>query len=762
MKIPKYMKRLLLFGLLLGTFPVMTLGILSYINATGTVQKKVLEGNNLYLEQSQMRVENILQSTDRTILQFVYSTLVQEMLSESRPNYQLLLNNRLKQELQSMKTLALSIDEFQLVNLKERWYVDENGMHPLFKWKHLNEIEQYRNVNAFTFWRKSDASGVNMLQKMPHYPHFKEKLEGIVFVHIPGKELNKLIPNGQGNTYILDENNQLIAESGPKDANTAAASSEGIIQSLSAKLTGETGSSGYFKQTFEGSDLGITFRKSGYNGWTYVSVVSIQAINKQSGMIGWFTLIISGSIILMTMLISLFVSRKMYSPIQKLYESVVGLTKIGQPGKTDEFSILTEHFGQLLQSKKEMNEKYAGQLKNVKELFMLKLYLGQVTEYDLHNYLDMFHHGDRPKQMGVITLQIDSIEGTRYRKRDETILLFAVNNIVGELVPDCRPFLPVFMDRSQVTFIFGNYESDESFLNEAYQIAEHIQAAVKHYLKLKVSIGISDVFHDYLEAAGAYRKGLEALEYRLQLGEELIIPIHKVKRQQAFEYMFPEKVYKELFELIKLCDAQRTDACLRRLITEVLGKQSGPGHWRLFVIRLAMDLISELQNHTSYNLTKLFADDENLFQQLLELKTVEATMRWFTDKLIDPLIQAIQKSQDSHLSSISDSMLNLIHLHFDKDISLEYCASQLNYHPNYIKRVFRQKVGVSFSEYLAQHRLKIAKQWLNQTDMKITEMAERLTYSNVQNFSRYFKKMEGVSPAEYRDRYAADAKELLP
>lgn len=758
MKFPKYMKQLLLFGLLLGTFPVIMLGVLSYINATSTVQKKVLEGNKQYLLQWQMRVENIVQSTDRTILQFVYSTLIQEILNESRPVYQLLLNKQLRQELQSMKTLVLPIDKFELVNLKEKWFVDENGKHPLDRWEKKDSIEKYRNMDAFTFWEKSD-SGVMMLQKIPHYPHFKEKLEGIVHVNIPGVELDKLVPNESGTTYILDLNLQLIAENKSKNDGLQAWSTDEFIQSFGVKLSEHGGSAGYFKHSFHGSKLGVTYRHSEYNGWTYISVVSINAINQESTVIGWFTLIICGLIVLMTMVISLLVSRKMYSPIQKLFETVVGLTKIGSREKMDEFSILTEYFGLLLQNKKEMNDKFHGQLKNLKELFMLKIYLGQVTEYDLHNHLEMFQIDNHPKQMSVITLQVDSLEGTGYRKKDENILLFAINNIVGELAPAAHPFLPIFMDRSQVTLICGNEESDEFFLNEAYRIAENIQATVKEYLRLKVSIGISDVFHDYLDAGHVYRKGLEALEYRMQLGEELIIPIHKVMKETTFEYNFPESVYTELFEFIKMCDTERTNVWLRRLITEVLEKQSVPGHWRLFVTRLAMDLIRELQNN-EYNLKELFAQNENLFQQLNELKTVDAAMKWFNEKLIGPLIQTIKTSQDSHLNSISDSMLNMIHLHYDKDISLEFCAAQLNYHSNYIKRVFRQQVGVSFSEYLAQYKLKIVKKWLTETDMKITEVAGKLKYSNVQNFSRYFKKMEGVSPAEYRERHTAKDKKL--
>lgn len=64
----------------------------------------------------------------------------------------------------------------------------------------------------------------------------------------------------------------------------------------------------------------------------------------------------------------------------------------------------------------------------------------------------------------------------------------------------------------------------------------------------------------------------------------------------------------------------------------------------------------------------------------------------------------------------------------------------------------KKEMGVTFSEYLSQYRLKIAKQWLEETDMTIAEIATRLRYNNAQNFIRYFKKLEGITPGRYRKK----------
>jgi YesN/AraC family two-component response regulator len=99
----------------------------------------------------------------------------------------------------------------------------------------------------------------------------------------------------------------------------------------------------------------------------------------------------------------------------------------------------------------------------------------------------------------------------------------------------------------------------------------------------------------------------------------------------------------------------------------------------------------------------------------------------------------------------------MIHEEFDKDITLESCAARLNYQPNYIWRVLKKEMNTTFSDYLAKYRLSIAKKWLEETSMPVGEIAEKLRYNNSQNFIRYFKKLEEITPGQYRDKFKNSA-----
>ncbi len=87
----------------------------------------------------------------------------------------------------------------------------------------------------------------------------------------------------------------------------------------------------------------------------------------------------------------------------------------------------------------------------------------------------------------------------------------------------------------------------------------------------------------------------------------------------------------------------------------------------------------------------------------------------------------------------------------DYTLTLMQLAELAAVHPNYLTQMFRKRTGFSCMQYLARLRMEKAKELLNKTDLKISEIAERVGYENPLYFSSYFKKWVGLNPSEYKD-----------
>ena len=68
-----------------------------------------------------------------------------------------------------------------------------------------------------------------------------------------------------------------------------------------------------------------------------------------------------------------------------------------------------------------------------------------------------------------------------------------------------------------------------------------------------------------------------------------------------------------------------------------------------------------------------------------------------------------------------------------------------------ISHYFKKNVGVSISQYIDQIKLDKAKELLENSDSKISEIAKMLRYNNSTVFIEMFKKYEGMTPGGYRE-----------
>ncbi|HHX38153.1 MAG TPA: response regulator [Clostridiaceae bacterium] len=137
---------------------------------------------------------------------------------------------------------------------------------------------------------------------------------------------------------------------------------------------------------------------------------------------------------------------------------------------------------------------------------------------------------------------------------------------------------------------------------------------------------------------------------------------------------------------------------------------------------------------------------EYLFSQVEDLTACKG----FCKRLLLLYIDARRRSDYRYLSEIEEAR-KFIQMHFgDADISLQTVASYVGYSPNHFSTIFSQETGETFVTYLTKVRLKNAQRYLEETDLKLREIAELCGYSEAHYFSYQFKKYFGMPPSEYR------------
>jgi len=119
--------------------------------------------------------------------------------------------------------------------------------------------------------------------------------------------------------------------------------------------------------------------------------------------------------------------------------------------------------------------------------------------------------------------------------------------------------------------------------------------------------------------------------------------------------------------------------------------------------------------------------------------------RFLTFFLCQPnLIQANLKT-DPIEESISYMRANI-----EKTLSVDDFAERLKLSGSHYSSLFRKKIGASPIDYFIKLKIQYACQLLSQTDLRISEIADKIGYDDSFYFSRLFKKINGKSPKAYR------------
>ncbi|MFA9457586.1 response regulator [Halalkalibacter sp. AB-rgal2] len=122
-------------------------------------------------------------------------------------------------------------------------------------------------------------------------------------------------------------------------------------------------------------------------------------------------------------------------------------------------------------------------------------------------------------------------------------------------------------------------------------------------------------------------------------------------------------------------------------------------------------------------------------------------------KVIDvQLLEQADLNNDRYEPAI-EKALRYIDDHLKEKVSLQDVANAVHLNGSYFSTLFKEEVGINFSEYVTRKRIQSAKHLLLQSDMPISLIAEEVGYQTQKYFNKIFKEYEGVTPGYYRKTY---------
>lgn len=111
---------------------------------------------------------------------------------------------------------------------------------------------------------------------------------------------------------------------------------------------------------------------------------------------------------------------------------------------------------------------------------------------------------------------------------------------------------------------------------------------------------------------------------------------------------------------------------------------------------------------------------------------------------------ALRQGGEGTSNGSIDAVLEFIHLHYSKPLSNDLLGKAFSFHPGYLNRLIKRHTGMSLHQYLLGYRLSVALGLLQTTGLSVTEIAQSCGFTDINYFSRSFKKHTGKRPGDFK------------
>ncbi len=716
----------------IGTILILSFGLYTYEKTYQSIQENLISDRKSYVDQVKNNLDQKIQTVEFSFTTYSNTNSFKQVVNEPLDYRNFVEVREVSSELAYMGVIGINNASYQLVSLSQNWQISDGSLRQLSQETVDNLYQEAISTDRYLSWTPTET-GIRMLVLLPT---FNTERSAIGVANINKRAINELIDQENDRFFtIYDGSDQLLYNN----------TSDSLEDELHQQVTGLNEKEGYFKD-----DQGDTYiySRSDYNQWLYVSKLSRSKVRDSVTSLAIGLIVIIFLLLITFILVTYFVASSASKPMRKIRDvlSVQGKAT----GRQAEIDQILTGIDTIIEENTDLSMQLNQQKPELENLFQLNLFRGRITKEASQEKLEQLgYQVAKNERFAVMLIEIDDLGGRDLKTQD--IFLLAIENLVSEIVPSERRFAPIILNQYtqatilRLTPVMGH--------KQIIKYCEEIREAAKKYLKIKISFGISDIYKELSQSKLAVDNGKEALHYRLNLGEESLVFFDEILSQideQAI-IKYPVEAEQVLLDAMRSDTQEAVQESFNAVFEQIIHENRNPITIENAILRLINSIIQLGQLlGADY---EILQNSRNIYGEILNNDNLRDIERLLLNDLILPIVGTIQHATDREMKNLSDKMIVLVHKQYDEDISLESIADQLHYNSNYLSSVFKKEMDQNFVDYLQNYRLTKAKEWLVDSQMTVKEISERLQYNNPQNFIRFFKKKENMTPGEYRKQH---------
>ncbi|TLS38414.1 response regulator [Pseudalkalibacillus caeni] len=383
--------------------------------------------------------------------------------------------------------------------------------------------------------------------------------------------------------------------------------------------------------------------------------------------------------------------------------------------------------------KQKLEQRFNKALHFMQSEWSISLLVDHVQELDLNEWGELLEIEIKCGYAFVVELKEDT---------DKEAFLQWLKGFVDEHSPDASLLSPNHDEKLPVFFLTDKIDGNDKNDFKAH-ILPFIRNLIYHCeqdFRFRPHIGIGMPYDSVHQISKSYYEALHALE-RMDPDEQVtyLFSTEESAKQNASMLSFQKE--KNMLETIKNGDLSSAMQKFEFYLNDLSEDASVDLEKFAFSLNEFFIIATRMINDLGIPIDRFTPFESDVSKQELENKSVQ---------LLRQIVEKIQTWRLVQAKGKLENASEYIRDNYEKSLTLETVANYVDLSPYYLSKLFKEKKGITFIDYLTEIRIEKAKDFMLDPEVSLKEICFKVGYKDPNYFSRVFKKKVGKSPKQFR------------
>lgn len=310
--------------------------------------------------------------------------------------------------------------------------------------------------------------------------------------------------------------------------------------------------------------------------------------------------------------------------------------------------------------------------------------------------------------------------------------------------------ISAFKDNRNFIIVLSKDKEIENEIESLKNILDqYIKEKKASHIKLFYAVGknvfgIEQITKSYASAKDIVKKSFFYGYERVIYSKEELSGVYKVQ----------ENIYEDFIKVISEGNEKEAAFFIESLCFHIKNFIQTPvKDIKNMFLNLTLQLIHEAESRGIYFSEEEQQENKYIWDLIASFNTLEEMKEYMINKISD-VFRKFKELQNS-CRSVFEVKKCIRKNYANNDLSVKSLAEEVFLTPTYLSALFKKETGQNISDYIVEVRIEKSKEFLKNNKLKLNEVAKSVGYNDSNYYAKAFKKMEGVTPSEYREKYSS-------